>query len=491
MRGVEKRMRNGITPMSRLNKTSGLLIGPVTLEPSPKRRKLRKFERSPKTVEQPVASIDDLNDDCLERIFKYLPLSSRLIVRMVSRRWRKASKLAWSNVRAVNFSESAVWTDLDELPPVFRTNAHIGVILRSCGVYLRKLELGEPCTYKILTLVGEHCINLERLEVAFERYGERFTTLFSKMERLEYFGMRNIRRNVSGDFWGNPMTNLKELHLRGRYFTKDSTIRPSIFSSALETLENLSAITLDGFNIDQEVIALISTRTGLTHLSLAKTYSKDLSSLSQLVNLQHLNLSTTPATNDLMIELTKRCKNLRHLNLNQCQFLSNTGLITLGSLPCLEVLLLNSCGFFVTDSIFGKLHSLKKLECRGCKNVKDDGIIELLRNAPNLGELNLADTGVSDKVLVVASQVTRARENNLDLWVIVNKIVKARWRRRLDYVHSHLLEVNNLTGRCDTEADTLIETYEGNNLFCNPELERLDQLFNNHDGDDSEDDDYP
>ncbi|XP_015122916.1 F-box/LRR-repeat protein 2 isoform X2 [Diachasma alloeum] len=447
-----------------------------------KRRKQEKIEKFiPEIPQQSApASINDLNDDCLERIFKCLPLTSRLTVRIVSKRWEKASKLAWSNVRALNFSKSPLWNDLDELPPAFRSNTHIGAILKRCGGYLRELKIGDPCTYKILGLVGEYCVNLSRLEVSFDRYGQRFTTLFSKMNKLEYFGMKNLGKDVFQDFWGHSINNLREIHLCSQHCEENGTVRPRIYSSGLKQFTNLTAMTLEGFTLEPGVIRLISANPDLTCLSLANSRAKNFSPLTKLFSLEHLNLSKIiNIGDDFITALTNNSRNLRYLNLNRCPGITTGGLSNLGNLPHLEELFLNSCR--ITDDVFKRLRSLKKLECEDCWSVDDPGITTLVNNSPNLRYLNLAGTNVTEKVLKTASSVT-GRRNNFCLWVIVDKIVKTKWERSEDHGKCHLLIVDeaNKIDNFDNDDRSLMEIYEESRLITNPELERLNQLRYNY-----------
>jgi len=60
----------------------------------------------------------------------------------------------------------------------------------------------------------------------------------------------------------------------------------------------------------------------------------------------------------------------------------------------------------VSVSPFKNLIGLVSLELTGCKNLKDDGIIDL-KNLVNLMDLSLAYTGITDKALVIVKVLTK------------------------------------------------------------------------------------
>lgn len=146
--------------------------------------------------------------------------------------------------------------------------------------------------------------------------------------------------------------------------------------------------------------------------------------ISDLVNLEHLDLRGVDAVYDVFLRsITWQCKSLKYLDISFCTSVTDIGLNELSSLDCLEELLVNDMRRNVTDYPFEQFRQLKKLDCRNCKYISDAGIIELIKNSMYLEELNVTRTSITSEILVSASSSTQIRNNNVVLLIFVDSWV--------------------------------------------------------------------
>ncbi|XP_044021237.1 F-box protein SKP2B-like [Aphidius gifuensis] len=146
-----------------------------------------------------------------------------------------------------------------------------------------------------------------------------------------------------------------------------------------------------------------------------------------LNNLETLKLRSVKIVDDLFLyNLSRKCLNLKHLNLAQCNKVSDTGIIELTKLDKLEELILNRSTnniVDISDKSIRQFRNLKKLHCFGCDCVTHDGIIKVLKNSPELELLDIGNTEVSPTIfLPIASSLTRHRTNNIILTLKVDLV---------------------------------------------------------------------
>lgn len=69
----------------------------------------------------------------------------------------------------------------------------------------------------------------------------------------------------------------------------------------------------------------------------------------------------------------------------------------------------------VTDRSLAKFRTLKVLQCVGCEEVYDDGIITLMLQCPELEILDVSLTSIGDRTVEAAMYVVERRENPIPL----------------------------------------------------------------------------
>ncbi|XP_044007280.1 protein ARABIDILLO 1-like [Aphidius gifuensis] len=116
-----------------------------------------------------------------------------------------------------------------------------------------------------------------------------------------------------------------------------------------------------------------------------------LDELSKLQYLEHLNLRAAKNLEDsTIIAIGNNCKYLKSLDIQDCIAITETALVTLTNLENLQKLNVRSLN--ITDDFIIKLKGLKELHCNGCKKLTNAGIIQLIKNNPDLEEISVRDT---------------------------------------------------------------------------------------------------
>ncbi|XP_044020345.1 F-box/LRR-repeat protein 2-like [Aphidius gifuensis] len=126
-----------------------------------------------------------------------------------------------------------------------------------------------------------------------------------------------------------------------------------------------------------------------------------LNELSKLQYLEHLNLRDTENIDDnTIIAIANNCKNLKSLDIQGISDTSETALVALTKLKNLESL---TVGFRdISDSYIIRLKGLKVFDCDGCEKLTDVGIIQFIKNNPDLEKIN-ADW-LDDSKSIIKSQ---------------------------------------------------------------------------------------
>ncbi|XP_015126405.1 uncharacterized protein LOC107047982 [Diachasma alloeum] len=364
--------------------------------------------------------INTLNDDCLGRIFMYLDIWDRLKIQKVCKRWKENPRLAWGDLRVLDSDKRG------QLPLDLWDNAGIARILRQAGRFVRELRLVQLCTSLILPVVAENCHNLTTLEVELPYHDMTCIKWFPKMDGLMYFRMQANSQHFSENFFQTlPHESLIELHLT--VCSTDSRIPayvPRAAASAIEKLTKLTDLTLNRFALTPHLLASINQNPNLTSLALPNcSVRRGVTPLNRLVNLEYLNLAKILEVDDqLVMQISDTCKKLKSLNLSDCHNLTDNGISKLHNLQLEELYL--SGVFRITDLHLAQMHTLRKLECHCCSNIHDNGILTLMRSAPNLECLNLWSTGVSSKVLTEAATIIRQRNTDVPFRIFASLNVR-------------------------------------------------------------------
>ncbi|XP_015123608.1 F-box/LRR-repeat protein 2 [Diachasma alloeum] len=360
-----------------------------------------------------------LNDDCLETIFEYLPAKDKLAFEYVCKRWKEVAVSGWLRVRSLNLYESPGEDDTSPSDKA-RTNRIFGGILKKCGDHLQRLKIGNPCDYNILSAVNQYCQNLTILKVSFTKFTTQDARMFPRMQNLKHLEIRGLKHYPKHLFEVLPVDSLTEIHLWATGYGSLPLIAPTV----LERCTKLTALSLNGFAPDPNVLNVISQKSELKSLSLSNCLlNVGLPSLKLLTNLERLDLSWVSGVVECYVEqLSKFCEKLKHLDLTHCSSLDDQGIAHLAKLPQLEGLIVKRIPE-ITDAPFRNLRHLTELQCGYNSRIRDPGMIALLENAPHLQYLNVRRTSVTEVLVTEAEKITERRTNNLPLCVLVSRSV--------------------------------------------------------------------
>lgn len=185
-------------------------------------------------------------------------------------------------------------------------------------------------------------------------------------------------------------------------------------------------LSLNGFVLKADVIKVISNKSNLLHLSLALSFcTGGLPSLTFLRNLKHLILNSSQHVNDSTLkEISECCRDLKCLYLSDCDRITDEGVRYLADLPHLEELVLTAISR-ITGNRLWTLSNLKRINCAGCTNIRDDAIIKIMQNAVNLEHVSVVQSGITIRTLEAANSISKERNRSLE--VLVSPAVKNAW----------------------------------------------------------------
>ncbi|XP_044010003.1 F-box/LRR-repeat protein 4-like [Aphidius gifuensis] len=234
--------------------------------------------------------------------------------------------------------------------------------------------------------------------------------------------------------------NLKNLRIHNHQHINNTALKK------LTELENLECLILLGRFMLEEVsiIAISNNCRKLKCLEIASgsiygdflSYPSVIDEISKLQYLEHLKLRMGRYLEDsTIIAIADNCKNLKSLDIRRCRAITEKALVALTKLENLQKLDVSMLN--ITDSFISKLKGLKELHCARCKNLTDTGIIQFIKNNPDLGVIDVSRIdNITYNLVIAANQVTKNRTNGIILHIrkndsAINKasksIIKCQW----------------------------------------------------------------
>lgn len=293
-------------------------------------------------VDSPIRS---LNDDCLIQMFLHLPISDRVRMERVCKRWHALSRESWWSVERLDL-ESKNWNLTNRFRQSVIDTAILRKVLMRCGDFLTTLDLSGKVHFlgpSTLTIVGKLCPNLQYIDVTgivltpsginslivncrdiTEFYTKRLSGPCEK-DLAKLFMLNKKLKYVS---FSNPIVIGKSL-----IFLPRDTIEKIKLDSCTSLLSNLFDLAIQRFTTIQSLelnscvclndssIAAISEMMTINNLSLTGSYplirANSLCRLSKLINLEQLDFDKNILVNDKNItSITSTCKKLKVLNIS-------------------------------------------------------------------------------------------------------------------------------------------------------------------------------
>ncbi|XP_044001946.1 uncharacterized protein LOC122848149 [Aphidius gifuensis] len=206
----------------------------------------------------------------------------------------------------------------------------------------------------------------------------------------------------------------------------------------LTKLEKLNYLKFERTNdINKEVmVAILDNCKKLKHLVIFGGYEVEASlfdDLSKLQYIESLSLASSFKLRDsAMIAIAKNCKLLRSLTIRGCSITSTAhiALTSLKNLKELDLLANNN----LEDNFIVKLRGIKSLNCSDCNKLTDAGVIQFIKNNPDLEFLDIRYiTKVTINTIIAADEVSKNRTNDTFLSIKTNypdfkKVcIKSQW----------------------------------------------------------------
>ncbi|XP_044005674.1 F-box/LRR-repeat protein 2-like [Aphidius gifuensis] len=210
---------------------------------------------------------------------------------------------------------------------------------------------------------------------------------------------------------------------------KDFTIRVKSEDAAiikLTELENLECLKLHNQELTkEEIIAISNNCKKLEHLEIPYCkipfYPVTLDYLSKLQCLEYLDLSCIGLLQDsTIIFIANKCKRLKYLNIEGPNCITENGFDFLLKLENLQELAID-CNKAITNNFVEKLKGLRVLNCRNCINLTDAGIIQVIKNCPDLERLDLSYiNNITLDTIIAADLATKNRMNEIVLHIHIS-----------------------------------------------------------------------
>lgn len=249
--------------------------------------------------------------------------------------------------------------------------------------------------------------------------------------------------NVNGILHSSAITsqdlkslNLEECHI-SRAFGADIAKFKNLEDLNLRKVECLS--DTDFIKITRECKKL----KNLELQDLKNVSSTALEAIGQLKNLKYLVLPTENVNNQVIISVAHQCTNLTSLSLNSHDDnVTATSFKALGNLVNLEYLSFpenNNVDNTVIMNIANNCSKLESLNLYGAKNVTDSSIMDLIKMCNCLSYLTVRKSQITVASLICAAEETKHRQKKLRFCGFSQEIVKVF--KELD-IKSPFLEVS-------------------------------------------------
>ncbi|XP_046742693.1 F-box protein SKIP2-like isoform X2 [Diprion similis] len=410
---------------------------------------LQSYMPSKSSLEDDIP-INKLNDDCLIHMFLYLPITDRVRIERVCKRWHAVSLESWRAVKRLDLSLSAWGYIPGKKDPSIDTPTLRKVLLR-CGHFLNHIDLSQishSLRQSTLTIIGKLCPNLQTIDTTSLNVSSSgidsltqncgdirklvlgsctsscdndLIKLFSKNRKLKC--LKIVQNSI---LTGKCLVHLPADGMEEISLSQCNAVSSCNFANAIAKFSNLSSLLLSrcvGL-CDYAVRAIACRADSLKELELCGSFplltTNGMSHVANLVNLERLNVAWNPVvTNKFLIAVAAQCVLLKHIDISGCNPVTDEGIAAIASLPKLEDLLINYMGH-VSDDALPLMHQLKHLECQGCPHLTDFGTSALIQVCPQLELLDLSGCNcITNSTLEVAVKATKVRTNNSILKIIV------------------------------------------------------------------------
>ncbi|KAK0079725.1 hypothetical protein PV325_000891 [Microctonus aethiopoides] len=382
-------------------------------------------------------SINDLPDECLLEIFSWFQPGELLQVDKVCQRWESLCEQLWKKMTKISSKygrwtiDHIIWYEIDSKTHV----NHMKKLLKRCGKYVTHFNTSNlfsknasNITKNLLTTVPQLCKNLTKLEIGWldEKLELDFCKILENNKNLKKLIINSkldgqMISRLTGKFLQYLSPHVEKICLDKTYYNRDSYS----FITAFRKCKCLQLFQCEGI-FDYAMMQALTKNRSLIMLSLSsaefKSPMRSINTLGNLVNLKKLSLSfVQQLEDDNLIHISNNCKQLKALNINSCYEITDTGIVSIANLSKLESLNMGNLDIVTDDSIGNLSGSLGRLWCFGCHNIKNDGVIKLIKKSSKLWYINLINTSTTEALNQIVEEVNRTRSSCDQIEILTGK----------------------------------------------------------------------
>ncbi|KAK0080356.1 hypothetical protein PV326_008227 [Microctonus aethiopoides] len=279
-----------------------------------------------------------------------------------------------------------------------------------------------------IQIIAKNLENLIELEIRYldEELESDFCKILGNNKNLKKLIINSKRdgqmtSSLTGKFLQYLSPHVEKIFLDQTYYNRDSYS----FITAFRKFKCLQLFQCEGI-FDYTMMQALTKNRSLIKLSLSsaefKSPMRSINTLGNLVNLKKLDLSfVQQLEDDNLIHISHNCKQLKALNIEFCENITDKGIVSIANLPKLESLNMGNLDIVTDDSIGNLSGSLEYLWCVGCPNIKNVGVIKLIRKSLKLCYINLIDTSATEALHQIVEEVNRTRSSCDQIEILTGK----------------------------------------------------------------------
>ncbi|XP_037915340.1 F-box/LRR-repeat protein 2-like isoform X1 [Hermetia illucens] len=387
------------------------------------------------TAQQPTPDLDDF---CLEHIFRFLRIRDYLNVSNACPKFEVIIKRILTR-EMFNFNSIYENTSLSEATEILAKYGH------AIKKLLIELKFGYHKNIRdYCELVPTNCPNIEEIQFNFPGKVDReimevilrgsknikvlrcntlellddHCLLMSHLRELENLDIKN-NRAISGIHLNN-LTKLKDLNLQGCYGLKSEHFIEICKGTKLERLNIASCINLNEAAFE----VLLQTQSELEEIRINHWYQNgNVEHVARLPNLKHVNISWYSQKKESkgteLVNILASCNSdaiqtlriFRPKNFTQAQ---RAGILKLSNLLTLSFVADMDLNDLFLAKVSEACPNLEEIDISESKNVTNDGIIELVQNLEGLRSLDLRccrqiDGSLYRKIVAIRTKSKKAK----------------------------------------------------------------------------------
>lgn len=415
-----------------------LVIRPADVWHQPDFKDVHQLKVNERVVQDVAGTVLMLNDDCLEKIFKYLPMRDLLKAERVCWRFRSIAEMIYKTFKVFDSEPYQEFSVMELRSLIYNIGPYCHSLYVKFYVANRNLQVlrfaAQYCTsvtalhlcgieisYKIKNIQNLFR-NLTKLEI--EACSMSDQSLIYLMKASENDSITELNLSSNHELTGKSLQMFRHLRVANLYSA--TNIQPKHFLEFVRgnpTLEDLN-IVLCG-KITPECMQAIAKLPCLKKLAISNGYSGIASNgvysvLKQLKTLTHLKISYVNygVLDKFLMDLSEEVP-LEFLDISSGH-MTKSCLDAILNFKTLRGLVLNhkkDCDDTVLCKL-ARLRTLEELSIASCHNVTDKGVEEIVRLNPQLQKIDVSSCQyLSQELIESLVVITKDRPHVLTMRV--------------------------------------------------------------------------